>query len=126
MAKMHRVRAMKSIMHEGVWRIPGKPSAVFECTSAWLQRFGQDVAELEILGDADESGQAAVDDAADAIPAGFPYQKLLRAGGLTTLSAIRSMSDLTAVPGIGDAKAEAIQAALGKLDGDVDDDGDDA
>jgi hypothetical protein len=106
----------------GKWHVPGKPSAVFECTEERFLQL-QEQNAVAVLNPSDDDEDVPSDRAdKNALPLDFPYRKHLVAAGLNTLDAVRSFPDLTQVPGVGEAYADRIIEALDELDEDEDKD----
>lgn len=108
--KTIEVKALMSIKHGGKWRIPGTPSGVFDVGE-------ERAAQMLELGQVEPVVTGPKSD----LPEDLPKRAVFIELGFETLDQIREAEDLTALPGIGEATADAIAEYLGE---DAEGDGD--
>lgn len=107
---MRKVRAVRSLKYEGVWRIPGKPTGLFDMRESDIIKFAHAIEEVEMRTPPEETVTAP-----SAIPDGFPFRKKLAKAGITTLDELTAIEDLTDLSGIGAKSAVEISEALEAL-----------
>ena len=100
----------------GRWHVPGMPSAVFSCSPERAEALRDGGSVIVLDGSLAEQVPIDEDPSTDHLPLDFVYRSELVNEGFNTLSSLREIPDLTAIKGIGDSKASAIQDALDELD----------
>lgn len=103
-----RVRAIRSCKYGSQWHIPGQKSEMFDLPPAiaeeWIDK--RTVVAVEVAVSEPEPTEVG-------LPDDLPYRSVFVGLGFDSLTAIREVSDLTTLKGVGKKSAASVLRYLG-------------